>query len=124
MRLEVVIDQVTHLRLGAIAAARGIPPERIAAGFLASAVAYGEKKKPRKSRKPISEETREKLRRSHRGHQHTPVTRQKMAAAALGHTVSDETREKLRRYQLLHPGPSRFQPGHPPMGHAVSKSGR
>ena len=113
MRLEVVLDRVTHLRLGAIAADRGIPPERIASSFLATAINYGEKKKGRKRRRPVTQETKEKLRLSHRGHQPSPETREKMRQKALDHVVSPETRERIRRWQIAHPGnPRRFQPGH------------
>ena len=120
MLIEVHVDKVTHLRLGAIAADRGIPPERIASDILARAINVGAPKRRRKRRKPASEETKERLRRSHKGHRHSPETREKMREKALGHAVTPETREKLRRYQLAHPeNPWRFQPGHPPMGHTI-----
>jgi len=113
MRLEVVIDKVTHIRLGALAQARGIPPERLASDILARGIHYGEKKWPRKKRKPTSEATREKLRLSHKGHSHSSATREKMRQKALDHVVSPETRERIRRWQIAHPGnPRRFQPGH------------
>jgi len=125
LKIEVVVDRVTHIRLATLAQARGIPPERIASSFLATAINYGEKKKGRKRRRPVTQETKEKLRLSHRGHQPSPETREKMRLRALGHVVSPATRAKLRRYQLAQTeNPWRFQKGHPPMGHAIPKSGR
>jgi len=122
MLIEVIIDSVTNLRLATLAAARGVSPGRVAAGLLSTVINYGERKKPRKKRKPVSEETREKLRRSHQGHRHSPETRERMRLRALGHVVSEATRQKIRVYQTAHPeNPWRFQPGHPPVGHAIPK---
>lgn len=68
-------------------------------------------------RKPITEETREKMRRSHKGKKLTEEAKQKMSAARRGKPVSpetlvkmkarrasDETKEKLRQSHLGQPG--------------------
>lgn len=61
--------------------------------------------RPKVERKPISEETRERLRLSHMGKTQSEETKRKRAAAMMGHEVTAETREKLRLAHLGKPKP-------------------
>jgi hypothetical protein len=58
-----------------------------------------------KNRKPISEETRQKLRDSHRGKIQSPETREKRSKSLMGRIQSESTREKIRIGHLGKPKP-------------------
>lgn len=61
--------------------------------------------RPKVERKPISEETRERLRLSHMGKTQSEETKRKRATAMMGHEVTAVTREKLRLAHLGKPKP-------------------
>ncbi len=61
--------------------------------------------RPKVERKPISEETRERLRLSHMGKTQSEETKRKRAESRKGYTHSEETREKLRLAHLGKPKP-------------------
>jgi len=58
------------------------------------------REKMRKAKQAITGETRERLRKSHLGHEVSPETREKISRSGKGRLVSVETREKIRRANL------------------------